>query len=710
MRKNYILTTIISTILLTSLITLPSSYAVDFISVDLGEALNPNDFAYGITCQDPDRVMGTLFNGGELFFIDKSDLSTGIIGNPKITDLAGNDFSSIVYNPDNDKSYVTERDNGLVWEYDQNLDLWTEIAVVPFVNHAKVKYPNTYATDPTTIKVEGEATHGDHTYNFGTNNFAGIIYTNSHTYSGLNVDLNFDSEAEALGVTDVSFDGLVKIDPDTHDVTRIAIPNAIDIRGIDIDNENPNHIWFTSGSNDKLFKFDTTTDTVLEEIDLPSGTNPNGLDDTTTDVYVSANNNISANSEIIKVSKSDTSQQTVIDTTAENTNFGTFTTFVFQNFFLVWSDQSGHVGTINLTNNQKAVFDTSHADSNHFACYDNVTDTVYVAGEGSAVVTPISVPSRNNGNENSDDNGNGSQNAFKTRPTMGLDHHTGNRLVENAICVNDYCQNADDGLHTTHTEFPETNLLLGETNTISSKSYAVHDLSYTEYSFGCVDTRDTTCDVSIEVWYDNDEQVDDTILNDPDGIIDRDSVSATSQDVSCGTKGKSTKCNETTVSFIMNDVPMDKVFTIEITDIKRRANFESFNDGIQFVGTPLIEPKTAYMADNGKLVKLFHHDRTTNIWTDESGIQYLQNSFGTFIRITPVPHERQNDGTVNVMERNHSEFDSLAQYEQNRAKYIWNGESILNGDKGYFIYDYPEIDSRTQFLEKHNLIDFARGQ
>jgi hypothetical protein len=106
-------------------------------------------------------------------------------------------------------------------------------------------------------------------------------------------------------------------------------------------------------------------------------------------------------------------------------------------------------------------------------------------------------------------------------------------------------------------------------------------------------------------------------------------------------------------------------------------------------------------------------DRST--WVDKEGIQYSKNSYDSFSRITPVNSEKKCSDTPIVMVRKHCDFDKIKQYEINRATEKIKSLDKKIFDKSYgeidniFAYDYPKIDSRTQFLIDHNLLEFARG-
>jgi hypothetical protein len=58
----------------------------------------------------------------------------------------------------------------------------------------------------------------------------------------------------------------------------------------------------------------------------------------------------------------------------------------------------------------------------------------------------------------------------------------------------------------------------------------------------------------------------------------------------------------------------------------------------------------------------------------------------------------------------HSAFSSLVEYEAAKAKYYYfNSEDIVSDTTPSFSYEFPEEDSRTQFLKQHSMLEFARG-
>lgn len=104
-----------------------------------------------------------------------------------------------------------------------------------------------------------------------------------------------------------------------------------------------------------------------------------------------------------------------------------------------------------------------------------------------------------------------------------------------------------------------------------------------------------------------------------------------------------------------------------------------------------------------------------NTWIDKEGIQYSKNSYDSFFRITPINSEKKCDDTPTLMIRSHCNFGKIVQYEKDRAINTLKSIDKRIFTKSYaeinntFAYAFPDIDSRTQFLIDHNLLEFARG-
>jgi hypothetical protein len=371
---------------------------VSFINIDLSNTPNPDDFPFGIECGDPQFVYVTIFDQGLLAKIDKfSGQVVELIDDPDGPVAFGQAFYSIGRDPNTGNLFVNEETHGKAWRFSPYLpqdSAWSRIPMLERIDHPLVSYPFGYDVRPDIVNVD-EGASGIATFAFDVSSRGGIVFVNGFIWIGLTYSATFDDFTHDLGIGDKSFSGIVRVDPSTLEVTRFQIPGAGLIASINVDRMESTMIWVVDNTEDKLYKFDTATLQVIQTINLPEGSQPNHLDtDFSKNIFVALNKaNLSGEdvdgelfSEIAQIRK-DTLDITIINTGAPNFNFGTFTVFVTGDFMelLIWTDQSGHVGTIDLLTGEKTFEVTGEFDSNHFGCIP-FDGQFWFASRGSAKV------------------------------------------------------------------------------------------------------------------------------------------------------------------------------------------------------------------------------------------------------------------------------------------------------------------------------------
>ena len=324
--------------------------------------------------------------------IHKSTHSTTIFDNDAAS-TNGRNWYSAVYDSTSGDVFINERDNGLILRYDPELNSWTNIPIV--TNHdspdnANISYPSGFTTEPSLIRLQ-EATHGGHTYDLSAGSFGEMKKANGYIWVLLNHSWDFDAEGNAI-LADQSFNGIKRINPVDNSVTQYSIAGSSALRGMTIDSVDSTILWITDNLSDKVYKFDTTSNTVTQTIDLPAGTKARSITNDSTTLYIAINKagGLGENSKILSVTKTGL-VTTEIDTGAGNTSTGTF--FVdLAGTKLIWTDESAHIGTIDTTNMLKTVSNTSGSTStNHFGAV--VGSEYWIAGHGSAKVGIISLNS-----------------------------------------------------------------------------------------------------------------------------------------------------------------------------------------------------------------------------------------------------------------------------------------------------------------------------
>lgn len=384
---------------------------VQFINVDLTQppSITTDDFPYGITCDDPDFIYMTIFSQGLLAKINKQTrVVEELIDDPEGS-TEGQGFYGIARDSTGNL-FINELASGRAWRFEPSTSTWTLFPLIEQVIHEKVTYPFGYDVRPGFIEIDESSApdippdHSPHLYPLGASSQGGVLFANGFIWIGLTYNLDFDEFANdpAVGVNDRTFSGLARVDPSSLEVTRFAIPGGGDIASLNIDSLDPSMIWIAdkgvfdpeTGSTvgDKIYKFSTTTLDVVQTIPFEDDQNPNHVATDSTFIYVALNEfnpfgevtEAGPFSEIAQIDRN-TLETTIISTGAPNTNLGTFTVFVDdERDFLVWTDESGHVGTIDLLDGESTFETTGEFDRNHFGCF--IGEDFFFASQGSAKV------------------------------------------------------------------------------------------------------------------------------------------------------------------------------------------------------------------------------------------------------------------------------------------------------------------------------------
>lgn len=357
----------------------------DFVNVDISGTANPNDQPFGISC-DPSAVYVTIYSQGMLAKMDPVSKNVTLIANPEGS-AGGGDWYGIAR--DSQGNYwISEETSGRIWKYNPTGNgTWASFPVFPRLNDTAISYPLGYDKRPGFVSVQ-TLTGDTHGFGFPTVGHGDLIFADNAIWMGLAYNLQFDDESHAAGVSDRSFSGLLKIDPSTNSTTYYPIANSTSPTGLNIDVTDSNIMWISDFVANALYKYDISSNTLLETYFLPAQSNASGVANDEDNVYVAMKQDYfnfpDGNSEITRISKA-TGEQSIIDTTApiDTLGKGTFSVYVV-NGFLIWTDLSDHVGSVNLTDNSTTYINTTYANSNYFGCQEG--DDFLVAGHGSVKI------------------------------------------------------------------------------------------------------------------------------------------------------------------------------------------------------------------------------------------------------------------------------------------------------------------------------------
>ena len=131
-----------------------------------------------------------------------------------------------------------------------------------------------------------------------------------------------------------------------------------------------------------------------------------------------------------------------------------------------------------------------------------------------------------------------------------------------------------------------------------------------------------------------------------------------------------------------------------------------FNDGITMEGESQNPPTTQQIISEIKhkgLQTIQRIDKENDIWMtldkSEPVLQYQQNEFGTFIPIQYKVQEPIRDEIKMNMDRLHSEFNDIIQYEINRATIQFNSQLLQADLSPSWNYKYPLETDRVEKIK-----------
>lgn len=665
-----------------------SDAVVQTITIDLSGQPNTNTFPYGICYDGTQYVWVLIFASGQLARIDKGTSSVTIFDNDSGT--SGFDWYSCAYK--DGKIYITEKDTGRMRIYTVSTNSWTTIALPADISGGVVSYTEGYNASPHKITINGGGCNNNQ-QEFGFDSYGEVQNTNGFIWVVMKYNYDFSQTNNDCGATDTSFVGIIKINPSTNAiVSRTAISGATAPRGIDIDPSDSTVLWITDFSADKIFKFDTDTLTVDQTITLPASSKARGITCTVTDCYVALNKASGGNSKILKVVKAD-GTTSEIDTGASNTSSGTFEVDITSTNFLMWSDQSGHVGSIDLNNlDLKTVTTTTNINSNHFGV--EVDGNWWWAGQGSAKVTVVDIT-----RSATDPNGGDEFTEFLKSPTFGVSHDDRKTpLVDYGFEWNGKQYKILDNQYT---PFDKVQVNVGTFNTAKLKIFSYYNLDMVELALVPDIGKRHEAESAITVYFDYNMKPIDVQVRQNDKIIDGTYLVVSTKKVECTSDEENkvvlregeTLCHEITIQNIkFNEKPFFEKISLMAVDEHRRVTTTYLNEGFDIVGKSLNPSKTAMIG----LEEMTQIDKFENLWTNKKGDLYTTNDYGSWILLYKVQTPQVcNDHKFQVLERYNCNFSDVVKQEQEKAiahlKKIYPNLFDIPFDKinNIFAYDIP---------------------
>jgi hypothetical protein len=273
---------------------------------------------------------------------------------------------------------------------------------------------------------------------------------------------------------------------------------------------------------------------------------------------------------------------------------------------------------------------------------------------------------------------------LREKPTFGRSHETGELVAEGGFSANGEIFDITDNWHT---DFKLMTLNVGERNTFTAKTLSPYGLQSIEFMFGVPQVGSAhEAEAAIEITLDRDLNVINISTVQKDNLIDPDSVLAKADMVRCKGDDINKNCHYITVSASFNEAPLSYVFALKGIDFTKRSHLTYLNEGLEVTGDSLNPPTTMMISANKKgasLMLVTQIDKKNDMWINDSGIEFERNSFGTFLRTTPVEVVR-DDPMVKVMTRLNSNFEAMKINEMYKAVEVFDS-SLLQKELPDFI-------------------------
>ncbi len=300
--------------------------------------------------------------------------------------------------------------------------------------------------------------------------------------------------------------------------------------------------------------------------------------------------------------------------------------------------------------------------------------------------------------------GGSSDHEHKSKPTFGIDEKTFAQKVDFGLTINEVAFVVDDNYWT---QIPMQNLTVGDTQNFTSKIFAPHQLYVLEILFGIPEVgKAHEAEASVALSFDYTGEFEGVTWKDKFQLINQTSLSFSHKDAFCLPDDTVEQCTQVSVELEFKESPIGKVLALQAIDGKRRSSVLYFNDGVTVYGESLNPPLTKEITSKIKykgLQTIQRIDKAQDIWITldekEPVLKYQQNNVGSFFPIEYRVFEKEPDVMTTNIDRLHSEFDSLREFEILRAVKQFDSTQIVSVLEASWNYDYPIPTNRTELVQ-----------
>jgi hypothetical protein len=293
----------------------------------------------------------------------------------------------------------------------------------------------------------------------------------------------------------------------------------------------------------------------------------------------------------------------------------------------------------------------------------------------------------------------GSSNDAKARPTFNNNHRSLVDVVDCGFSHNGVCYEVTGY----HTPFDKVEIPLEIPQTFTISADTSRWMKWMELCLVPAIGEMNEAEWCTEVYFESNGDLKEFKIISDEVLTNEDLIVTTMKN------GTTFTASISNVKFV--DIPYFEVIGIKAVDRNNKVEYAFMNDGFEFTGVPSIDNPivSVHLPLEGKgLTELQRVDKINNIWETENGVQYTNYELSGWMRITPMEYERHTD-SGELKNRNHNVFPSLIEWTQKNAVDVFDSSVIQGSDKGFKTVEYPNIDSRTQFLLDHDLTGLTRG-
>lgn len=265
----------------------------------------------------------------------------------------------------------------------------------------------------------------------------------------------------------------------------------------------------------------------------------------------------------------------------------------------------------------------------------------------------------------------------------GYKSTSGKEIVKNGFVYN----NNPTDLTGYHTPYPKITVTTNVTNNLTVKAYdnsGVNNIKWLQVGFGMPEIGSPLNDAQsmVTIYLDHGE-IEEIIATEDHPLVELGEISV--QTVDCGYTN--TECLQISLDHTFRDQPKYDVVYVQWADNYRYSKTYYVNDGIEVIGESLNEPLElkievskggTHYPQRAGTVELKLSDYKTDTWIDEYGYLWSMNQYGPYITdVISPPVKSDRTGEIN---RNHSEFSKIKQYEIERAVGVFDA-SLLETQK-----------------------------